>query len=161
MARIQPPDIGFTLIEILLVVAIIGLVALVMIPTFTSHEDEQKLTMAATELVEGLRYARSEAIRTGSTFRVEIDHDGDGFMVADLSGPVGQTVYHPVSKKPYRVDFTDSIIYSGVDINGSGTVNIYFSAQGLADADRVITLTYGSFSTDIMVESSSGRITSL
>ncbi len=160
MARIQP-DTGFTLIEILLVVAIIGILALVMIPTFTSHEDEQKLTMAATELIDGMRYARSEAIRTGSTFRVEIDHDGDRFMVTDLSGPAGQTVYHPVSKKPYSVDFTASMIYSGVDINGSGTINIDFSAQGLADADRVITLMYGSFSTKIKVESSSGRITSL
>ena len=104
MARIQS-DTGFTLIEILLVVAIIGILALVMIPTFTSHEDEQKLIMAATELVDGLRYARSEAIRTGRTFRVEIDHDDDRFMVTDLSGPAGQAVYHPVSKKPYSVAF--------------------------------------------------------
>lgn len=160
MARRQP-DTGFTLIEILIVVSIIGILALAIIPTFTSHKDEQKLTTAATELVDGLRYARSEAIRTGNTFRVEIDHDDDRFMVMDLSGPAGQPVYHPVSKKPYSVNFAVSMIYSGVDINGSGTINIDFSAQGLADTDRVITLIYGPFSAEIIVESSSGRITYL
>ena len=160
MTRIEP-ETGFTLFEIMLAVAIIGLLAMVMIPSFNSHEDEQKLTMASTELVDGLRFARNEAMRTGSAFRVEIDNDNDRFVVTDLSGSAGQTVYHPVNKKPYGIDFATSMIYSGVDINGSSKIDIDFTARGLTDADRVITLSYGSFSTQIMVESTSGRITSL
>ena len=159
MAR-KEPQTGYTLFEILLVVAIIGLLAMVVIPSFTSHEDEQKLTMATAELVNGLRYARSEAMRTGTSIRVAIDNDNDRFLVADVSGTTEQTLYHPVNKKPYDIDYPVLENCSGVDIDGSGKMNIDFTAQGLTDADRTITLTYGSSSTTIVVESSTGRITS-
>ena len=158
MARIRPRQ-GFTLIEIMIVVAIIGLTALVVIPSFTSYEDEQKLSMAAAELTDGLRYARSEAIRTGSAFRVEINTDSDEFAITDLAALPGQAVIHPVSRKPYRVAFPASTRYSGIDINGTGVINVDFYGTGQANSDEVITLSYGPFTTVITVDSSSGRIT--
>jgi type II secretion system protein H len=150
---------GFTLTEIMIVVAILGLTALVVIPTFTSHEDEQKLSLAAAELTDGLRYARNEAIRTGNTFRVTINLDNDQFMIADLAALPGQTVIHPVSRTPYNVDFPSSGRYSGIDITGSGVITINFHSNGRTDRDEVIILSYGPFTTAVKVESFSGRIT--
>ena len=150
---------GFTLIEILIVVAIIGITALVIIPAFNSYEDEQKLTMAAAELTDALRYARNEAIRTGNTFRVAINADNDQFLIEDLAALPGQAVIHPVNRTPYRIDFSASGRYSGTDITGSGMINIDFHGNGQTDNDEVITLSYGPFTTVIMVDSSSGRIT--
>jgi type II secretion system protein H len=150
---------GFTLVEIMIVVAIIGLTALIAIPTFTSHEDQQKLSMAAAELTDGLRYARNEAIRTGNTFRVEINADNDQFLIADLAALPGQIVTHPVSRRPYRIDFPGTANYSGIDIAGSGVILIDFNGNGQTDSDEVITLSYGSFTTIVTIASSSGLIT--
>jgi len=150
---------GFTLTEIMIVVAILGLAALVVIPTFSSHEDEQKLSMAAAELTDGLRYARNEAIRTGNTFRVTINADNDQFKIIDLAALPGQDVIHPVSRIPYNVDFAASRRYSGVDITGSGVIMVDFHGTGQTDRNEVIILSYGPFTTAVKVESSSGRIT--
>jgi len=150
---------GFTLTEIIIVVAILGLTALIVIPTFTSYEDEHKLSMAAAELTESLRYARNEAIRTGNTFRVTINADNDQFMIADLSALPNQPVIHPVSRTPYNVDFPATRRYSGIDIAGSGVIKVDFHGNGQTDKDEVIILSYGPFTTAVKVESSTGRIT--
>ena len=142
----------------MIVVAILGLTALVVIPTFSSHEDEQKLSLAAAELCDGLRYARNEAIRTGNTFRVTINADNDQFKITDLLAFPGQTVIHPVSRTPYNVDFPASRRYSGVDITGSGVIKVDFHGNGQTDSDVVIILSYGPFTTAVKIESSSGRI---
>jgi prepilin-type N-terminal cleavage/methylation domain-containing protein len=156
MARIQP-DTGFTLIEILLVVAIIGILALIMIPTFSSHEDEQKLTMATTELVDGLRYARSEAISSGNNHQVIINKAINEFKLIDSTNPKN-LIYHPASKKDYSVSFSDSSPFSGVDIAGTNTMSITFYANGLTDADAKICLNYGVYTTNLFVDSMTGNI---
>lgn len=156
MARIQP-DTGFTLIEILIVVSIISILALIIIPTFSSHEDEQKLTMATAELVDGLRYARSEAISTGNNHQVIINKAINEFKLIDSTNPAN-LIYHPASKKYYSVSFSDSSPFSGVDITGTETMSIIFYANGLTDADAKICLKYGVYKTNLFVDSMTGNI---
>ncbi|HPV33202.1 MAG TPA: prepilin-type N-terminal cleavage/methylation domain-containing protein, partial [Methylotenera sp.] len=54
---------GFTLVEMLVVVIIIGIIATVTIPLLSSN-DPQKLNVAAEETANVLRLAISEAKRT-------------------------------------------------------------------------------------------------
>lgn len=54
---------GFTLIELMLVVALMAILFTVAIPNFTSFISNQQVKAASFELVSVLSYARSEAIK--------------------------------------------------------------------------------------------------
>ena len=66
---------GFTLIEILVVVAIIGVLAALLIPTLTMLQDRQKRG-ATTEQIDQIGYALAEYLKTSPVFGDDIDGDG-------------------------------------------------------------------------------------
>lgn len=101
---------GFTLTEILIVLAIVGLAALIAFPS-ASPNGQAKLELAAEGVAEAMRFARSEAIRTGISHGFRIDPTNHQLLVFELdtgSAPPAElyNVYHPVSKKPYVLDLT-------------------------------------------------------
>jgi len=63
---VKRPPLGLTLIEMMIVLAIIGIIVLAVLPVLNSHDNEKKVTAAATELANALRFARSNGI----SFRV-------------------------------------------------------------------------------------------
>ena len=102
---------GLQLIELILVVAILGIVALVVVPRLAAT-DPAGLDLAAQELADALRFARAEAIRTGQPQGVLVDHDGSQAAYLDIAvyrvdtaaSPFGiaALLYHPVDKQPYN-----------------------------------------------------------
>ena len=56
---------GFTLMELMVTIAIAGILLGVAIPSFTSIISSNRLTTYANELVTALNFARSEAIKRG------------------------------------------------------------------------------------------------
>lgn len=135
---------GVTLIELVVVIAILGVVALVAIPNLFSG-DVKRLDVAASEVAAALRYARSEALRSGEVHGVEINHATQRVVAykADLSTePVGMALIltHPVDRKPYDFDFDTAVMTSGVSIGNfqkpfqffSGReMSVLFNASGL------------------------------
>ena len=62
--------LGITAIELLIIIAALGLVLLISIPASSVLLEKYRMNAATTDLVEGLNLARSEAMRRGSTVRV-------------------------------------------------------------------------------------------
>jgi len=72
---------GFTLIELLVVLTILVLLAGLAAPAFTRQYHEAKLRAAARDLVALMRYARSQAVVEGTTYRLNIDRDASRLWV--------------------------------------------------------------------------------
>ncbi|MCL1826186.1 MAG: GspH/FimT family protein [Betaproteobacteria bacterium] len=83
---------GFTLIEMLIVIAIAAILAAVAVPSFRTMNRNMAVRGAADELVAGIQFARSEAIRTnqpvlllldGRSWQVFNDTDGSRTLTGD------------------------------------------------------------------------------
>lgn len=69
-------DSGFTLIEMMVTVAVAAILLSIAVPSFTQLIDKKRLESAAESLYVDLQFARSEAIKRNKTIRVSFNTDG-------------------------------------------------------------------------------------
>lgn len=171
---------GYSLPELLAVVIILGIAAAVAIPDISTTDPDQ-LDLAAEELAQAMRFARSEALRTGephgfrqqsSAKRIRVFRPDTGSSPWTLN----YDVYHPVSKKLYDIDLgmhpfarVDSLNHNRIyrsTCNKAGSV--YFDSSGIprcADPETAlleqfdVTLTLGDHSRVVTLHSLTGRVT--
>ncbi len=124
-----PPQHGFTLVEMLITVAVLATIAAITIPIFFASTDEQKIDVAAQEVANGLRFARSEALRTGNIYRFELPagiapklrvYRLNSAYAEDTANPV----FDPVSKKAYDISFSDSSFTQLVQVTGQPLIAV-------------------------------------
>ena len=171
---------GVTLVELLVVVAIIGVVAVVATP-FLSSADPQKLDYAASEFASAMQYARSEAIRTGRPTGFRQSSANKRFRVfRPDTGTSPWTpvydVYHPVSRQLYDINLDDHPLAAADNLSHNriyrGTCNtesnVYFDRNGTpwcTNPETVllerfdITLTLGGHTRVVALDGISGRVT--
>ena len=77
---------GFTLIEMIIVVAIAGIMAALAVPASESYRANQNLRAAARTMDAAFAFARGEAIRTGDVHLVFFRTDADNNLLADSTG---------------------------------------------------------------------------
>jgi type IV fimbrial biogenesis protein FimT len=74
---------GYTLMELMVTIAIAGILLGVAIPSFTSIISSNRLTTYANELVTALNFARSEAIKRGLRITLCKSTNGDSCTTGD------------------------------------------------------------------------------
>ncbi|MCH8550504.1 MAG: GspH/FimT family pseudopilin [Natronospirillum sp.] len=72
----QPYSRGFNIIELMITVALVGIVALIAIPNLTTLVENQRVRAAANDLATAVSLARSEAVRDAANMRVLARDDG-------------------------------------------------------------------------------------
>lgn len=91
------PQRGFSLIELMVVVAIAAILTVIAVPSFAEVTIRSRIAGEANDFIAGVSYARTEAIRLGGTSGICASSDGatctgewtDGWLVwsdADLDG---------------------------------------------------------------------------
>jgi len=103
---------GYSLIELLTVVAIIGLFALCAMPAFGTYRRRLAIIAASNELRAIFRQTRSRAIATGHnagvkfiagrewTYAIYLDCDGDGVRNDDITRGTDRRVFGPAIVMP-------------------------------------------------------------
>ena len=87
------PSRGFTLLEVLITVSILGILSALAAPSFTNVLRNNRTSSVSNELVAALQLARSEAIRQRQTVRVcPVGQACTGTNVASTSYAVGWRV---------------------------------------------------------------------
>ncbi len=177
---------GFTLLDLLIVIVILAVLGMVAIPQLSSMEGDSRLKEAAGEVVAGLQYAGSLAVRYQRPFAVQADIAGNWFRVYDVryeldAGPhhaedppadAYGVVLNPFDKKWFLKDFDDLPGFEGVRIKAvpgggaQGQVRFYpdghasdaFIASGGGQQNAFV-LASGSRYRAIGVEGNTGKIT--
>jgi len=133
---------AYTIIELLAVVALIGLTASIVIPSAIPGESK-KLDLVAMEVANAMRFARSEAMRTGNTMGFQQKATSNRMRIFNIDiGSVPATfednVYHPVDKNLYTRWFGEQPFAFNGEVEHSSTYQgicnlkskIYFDADG-------------------------------
>ena len=71
-------EIGFTLLELMIIVAILGILIALAAPSFTSLLERRKIIAAAEAIQSDLRWARSEAIKRNTDVTVSFTPGAGG-----------------------------------------------------------------------------------
>jgi prepilin-type N-terminal cleavage/methylation domain-containing protein len=143
-----PRGRGFTLIEILCVVVIIGLAAGIIIPQISTRDD-LRCASAARQLMGDLLYAQSRSIALGKMHYVQFDKAAGTYRVLDNMSPAN-VINNPLSQQAYTVSIGTGAL-TNVSINTAafdGNPTVGFDAMGVPytwDATNgAIALTSGS-----------------
>ena len=149
---------GFTIIEILIVVVILGIAALTAIPMISSAGSIQ-VRSVANMIAADLEYAKSLAITKGQRYSVVFNTSSDSYRIEDESD---KTILHPVKKGFYYVIDLEDEGLGKADITGAafaGTSQVEFDYLGSPDNGGTVTVQGGGTTMTISVEAVTGYIT--
>lgn len=124
---------GFTLLELLITLTLIGIIAVFAVPSFAQLIANSRITSTTNDVIGVLNYARAEAVKRGRTVEVSALNSagnsnewGGGFRIWVDEGTTGYQAGE-------EIRIFDSISES-VTINGpDGTTNFRFRANGFVD----------------------------
>ena len=102
-----PTQHGFTIIELMVVVAIVAILAALAAPSFTPLIERWRVRSAVEDLTSTIYYARSEAIKRGGGIAIDASGGWDqGWRVTHTEG--GTTTDLQVSAAPNKTTLVQS-----------------------------------------------------
>ena len=157
----SPP--GFTLIELIMVLVIVGILSAITIPRFDSFF-AIKLDGATKKLVSDIRYTQQLAISRHTNSRIVFNAAKDSY-VAEKEVPRGSANWvnatDPFTRANLSVNFSTHSKYRGIDIQspvfGGGSV-LGFNWQGMPQFGGSVILFYRGKSRTISVEPNTGMV---
>ena len=128
---------GFTLVELMVTVAVIGILAVIAVPGMTALINNSRLNAQAEELVSSLQLARAEAVRRNA--RVTVCPSTDGSTCASSTSWSGWVIRGHDNVNDVDDVIRNNSVAGNVQISGPAA-GIVFKPSGLIDAQQVVTV---------------------
>lgn len=116
---------GFTLIELMVTVAVLGIILSIAVPSMSDYMDKRKVINAAEAVYGEFQYARSEAIARSQNVFVSFSTDGSSTWSMGVSTSANcdptQTIITAADACVLVIDDGDGDVH-GTDPEGDGTV---------------------------------------
>jgi type IV fimbrial biogenesis protein FimT len=117
---------GYTLVELMVVVAIVGILTAIAIPGFTQLTQKQKVDSQVSALTSAMRLARAEAVKRGQQVTLcPTNNPNDNLPVCATGGPdwsKGWVVFVDNGPTMRTIDPGETIVSVQQAIEGSGGV---------------------------------------
>src|SRR5438034_3352440 len=127
--RLASPEIGFTLIETLIVVAIIGIAGLIAIPNYLVWQSRSELRQAVTEVQNQLLLARMAALSRNAPVTVAISITNGAVLTTTTNAATGAQVLASTSVRlPHVVDLK---VGPSAAWTSAATANVSFNSRGM------------------------------
>jgi prepilin-type N-terminal cleavage/methylation domain-containing protein len=155
------PRAGFTLIEVLTVVVIMGIAGAVVVPQMHKR-GSLEIKAASSIVIADLLSAQNEAITRQSPRRVVFDTATNSYKITDTGGTALSVSWKNGSAANYVVSFTDDDRFDGVTLSGASfgdSATVEFDALGAPSSGGTIDLVAGDLHYRITVAAFTGRVT--
>lgn len=110
---------GFSLIEVIMVLAIIGILIYIIVPSFNKMREDQVLKTTTQEVVSSINKARSQSISSVNSSEYGIHFQSD--KIALFKG----TTYSPSDANNEYIILSSGASLSSINLTG-GAIDIYF-----------------------------------
>jgi len=163
---------GFTLVEIIIVVVILGIAAAIAVPMLSSAADMQ-VRSAANRIAADLDYAKNLAITHQQSYSVVFDPSGESYEIHVDPAGTNTVIDHPVNPGSFVVNFSADSRLSRVNIvsaifdpDSSDTITFDYLGSPYSGAGTTaplnsgqITLQADDFTLTVDVEPVTGYVT--
>ncbi len=156
---------GWTLMELMIVIAIIGILSAFAIPGYLKGMPLRRLKADAMDLASNLKYAKMKAVQRNVKVGLYFNNGGTEVNGVD---PGAYCVYEDSGSTADQLDSTDSqlkgdlALRNGVQFDsGSWTITnntIVFRPNGSASKSGTVTLSNGSSTRNIVIHAITGRV---
>lgn len=136
---------GFSLIELMIIVVVIGILAATSLPWLRGYISNSYLSTTSIDIVSGIQYARSEAIRRNNRVGICVSADSatcsgtntwhTGWVVFNDANENGSLDAGP-DEQVLRIGA--AVTDPGVQVLGGGTVNTMISFTGLGSPQSAL-----------------------
>jgi len=143
---------AFSLLEVVLVLALIGIVAAIAVPRHASALARYRAESAARRIAADLEYARSLAESSSSHQIIVFDTAADTYTLVGRSDPddPGQTYTVVLDESPYHA----TLAAAGF----GGTAKVAFDGFGMPSAGGAVQIQVGPYAYTVSVDAESGAV---
>ena len=151
---------GYTIIEFIVIIVIIGFFAAIMLPAFANSYDTLKIECAYRQMMQDIRYAQQLAIARQVMHGVSFDPASEAYFV--YRQPASNIVKDPATQKPLSVTYASGK-FSGINLVSTTFIvpalnRLEFNSIGAPSEGGTTTLNYRGITKTIQVEANTGRI---
>jgi len=138
---------GFTLVEILVAIAIIGLMTLIFYPNIMNTLETRKIEGSAREILTNFQRAKFQAVKTKLNHRVKFEAVGEGWVysIEKEDNPNEWNIMRGFLKKSLPSEFQVDVNFPSetVEFSPLGLVANYSSTQNSITLQSLKLATYG------------------